>query len=55
VIANFGIARNVAKPRETLIERADKALEEVDTLRIEVVPKRDLHQLRRYERLAGRR
>lgn len=57
VLANFGLARNVAKPIEPLIERADRAIEKVDTLRLEVVTKKDQVEarLRRLDLQSGRR
>jgi hypothetical protein len=54
LIANFGHAPVVKTP-DPLIERADKTLERVDALRLQVVTKEDLRALRRLEAIARRR
>lgn len=59
VIANFGLARGVAKSSDPLIARADKILDRVDKLRVEVVvrERRDQQEarLRRLDLQSGRR
>lgn len=59
VLANFGLVRGVAKSSEPLIQRADKVLDRVDVLRMEVVvrERRDQREarLRRLDLQSGRR
>ena len=47
------LGRDVAKPE--IEERADRVIDEVERLRVTVIPKRDLRELRRYDGLARRR
>ena len=55
VLNHFGLARPVAKTPDPLIERADKVINDVDTLRVEVVTKADLKALRRLQTVARKR
>lgn len=53
VLANFGFARGVAKPPDPLIQRADRVLDDVDSLRVHVVTKDELAERRRKARMAA--
>ena len=44
---SLGFVPHVAKPRNTLLERADRIIERVDRLRVEVVTKQDENEARR--------
>lgn len=41
VLNHFGLARDVAKPTDPLIERADEAIKQIDSLQVEVITRRE--------------
>jgi hypothetical protein len=51
--ALLGFTPQVAKRRDPLLERADRAINEVDTLRVHVVTKDELAARRRKARMAS--